>query len=1177
MIKGWIIVTVALSYVGFLFAVAYYGDKRARRRGSSRGRPTIYALSLAVYCTSWTFFGSVGLATATGLDFLAVYLGPIVVFAFGRPLIERIIKLSKAQNITSIADFLAARYGKSPLVAAIVTIIAVAGVLPYIALQLKAVSQSVKTLVQPIGWGGGFLPYSDPLGDITFIIAMTMAAFAILFGTRHIDATEHQEGLMLAIATESVVKVAAFLVVGSFITYSMFGGIGPLIEKATHQPDIIGLFARGFHGGTWLTVTFLSSVCILLLTRQFHVTIVENNSEAEVARASWLFPVYLIAINIFVVPIAIAGLLTFEKGTVDSDMFLLALPLSQGAEIFTIIAFLGGLSAATAMVIVESVALSIMVCNDLVMPIMLHRRQVGIADRQDMGAVLLIIRRFAIFAILLLAYLFYRLVGDAYGLATIGLLSFAAIAQFAPAFFGGLIWRRATARGAIAGILAGFTVWAFTLLVPYFVKAGLLAPDIMKDGLFGLMILRPEVLFYMSFDPLTHGVVWSLIFNILAYVTFSLLRDPEPIERLQANLFIENSFPRATAPSFRPWRTSVTVDDLIRTVARYLGEERTQRSFSDYALSNNLELAPKAEADIHLMRFTENLLASAIGTASSRLVMSLAIGRRNVGMKSALKLLDDASEAIQYNRDVLQSALDQVGQGIAVFDRDLRLICWNGEFRDILSLPPMLRQVGVPLDKIVRYMAGNGARNGVAAESVVSERIRQYVVTMETFQERLDRGERVIEVRTNAMPQGGIVVTYTNITDRVAAAEALARANETLERRVRERTAELMQVNKALAEAKVTAEEANLDKTRFLLAASHDILQPLNAARLYTSSLVDKKPSGEISRLSRNIDVSLEAVEEILNALLDISRLDTGALKPEIDAVAIGEMLQQLRVEFEPQAVERGLTLHVLPCSLYVRSDRRLLRRVLQNLVSNAIKYTDEGRVVLGCRRRGATILVQVHDTGPGIPLSKHGVIFKEFERLNMGSKPVHGIGLGLSIVERIGRMLDHPIELYSRPGHGSIFGVQLPIADVRTAPRHIVPYVSAASYGQLNGCVVICVDNEPAILDGMSSLLGNWQCTVLQARDSEEALRVIAERGAHPDIILADYHLERGTGMQCIDAIRAMAGTMVPAILITADRSPGVEEEARAMELQLLRKPLKPAALRALMTRLYSRLAAAE
>ncbi|WP_088347514.1 MULTISPECIES: PAS domain-containing hybrid sensor histidine kinase/response regulator [Rhodomicrobium] len=1175
MINGWLIVTVALTYVGFLFAVAYFGDKYAKSRKSTHGRPTIYALSLAVYCTSWTFFGSVGLATTTGLDFLAVYLGPIAVFAFGRPLIERIIKLSKSQNITSIADFMAARYGKSPAVAAIVTVIAVAGVLPYIALQLKAVSQSVATIVQPGGYAP-YLPSGDPFSDVTFIIAMIMAVFAALFGTRHIDATEHQEGLMLAIAAESVVKIATFLIVGSFITYSMFGGVGPLIERAAEYPEIIGLFARGFHGGNWITVTFLSSICILLLTRQFHVTIVENNSEREVGRASWLFPLYLIAINIFVIPIAIAGMLTFPPNPAESDMFLLKLPLSQGAGTFTILAFLGGLSAATAMVIMESIALSIMVCNDLVIPIILRRMGRDEGDLRDMGTVVLYIRRFAIFGILLLAYLFYRVVGDTYGLARIGLLSFAAIAQFAPAFFGGLVWRGATARGAIAGILSGFAVWIYTLLVPYFVEAGLIGPDIMRNGPFGLHFLRPDALFGVELDSLTHGVIWSMLVNITAYVVVSMLRAPEPIERLQANIFIENDFARATVPSFRAWRTSVTVGDLMRTVGRYLGEERTHRSFADYAATHNMPLAVKAEADIHMMRFAENLLASAIGSASSRLVMSLTLRRHDVGMKSALKLLDDASEAIQYNRDLLQSALDHVHQGIAVFDRNMQLICWNREFREMLQLPAALGRVGVPLDQIVRHMAAKTAKDATAFENFVSNRIRKYVVTLETFHEKLDEGKRVIEVRTNAMPQGGIVTTFTDITERVAAASALERANETLERRVRERTAELTTVNLALAEAKIKADEANLDKTRFLAAASHDILQPLNAARLYTTSLVERKPPGDIQHLSRNIDASLEAVEEILNALLDIARLDTGALKPEIGTFAIGELLQQLKVEFEPQASEKGLELLAVPCSLYVRSDRRLLRRVLQNFLSNAVKYTGDGRVLLGCRRSKDALTIEVHDTGSGIPENKHELIFKEFHRLNTGMPGVHGIGLGLSIVERIGRMLDHPIHLSSKPGEGSVFGVTLPISDRAAADRQ-VSYPMATQWGYLTGCIVLCVDNEPAILDGMRTLLENWQCKVLQASDTIEALQIVEETGATPDIILADYHLEHETGIDCIDAVRKQAGYTIPAVLITADRSPGVEEEARGGELQLLRKPIKPAALRALMTRLHLQRQAAE
>src|SRR5215831_9632761 len=522
MIEGWSVVTLALGYVSILFALAWYAD-HGGRFVKARGRPLIYALSLAVYCTSWTFFGSVGLAASTGYDFIPVYLGPILLFVFGWRFLARIVRLAKSQNITSVADFLAARYGKSQAVAAIVTVIAVAGTLPYIALQLKAVALSVEALLDARA-----LPH---LYDTALSIAVAMATFAVLFGTRHIDATEHQEGLIVAVAAESLVKLAAFLTVGLFVTFSMFGGMGGLLARTLESPEIQRVFAHGLHGGTWITVTFLSLVAIVLLPRQFHVTVVENNSEVEIRRAAWLFPVYLVLINLFVVPIAAAGLLSLPKH--DADTFVLGLPLSAGADALTLFAFVGGLSAATAMVIVDSVALAIMVCNGLVLPLLLRRRAHGGDGQQpDMAGLLLGVRRVAIFVIVLLGYGFYRLLGQAHGLASIGLVSFAAIAQFAPAFFGGLVWRRATARGAIAGIVIGFVVWAYTLLLPWIVEAGWLSRSLLSDGPFGLGFLAPQALLYLRFEPLTHGVLWSIAANVLAFLVVSLLKAPEPVERL---------------------------------------------------------------------------------------------------------------------------------------------------------------------------------------------------------------------------------------------------------------------------------------------------------------------------------------------------------------------------------------------------------------------------------------------------------------------------------------------------------------------------------------------------------------------------------------------------------------------------------------------------------------------
>ena len=700
MLQGWVVIAVALGYIGLLFLVASYGDRVRRLGRDSRARLLIYPLSLAIYCTSWTFFGSVGSASRSGYEFLTIYIGPVLMIGLFAPMIARVVRLAKAQNITSIADFIAARYGKSQAVAATVALIAIIGTVPYIALQLKAVSFSLETIIAhstPMAELGRPL-----LGDMALYVALSMAVFAVLFGTRHIDATEHQDGLMLAVAAESIVKLLSFLAVGIFVTFWMFDGPIALFSKAMNSPLAASVLTREPPLDTLLAMTLLSFFAILLLPRQFHVAVVENNDEREIKRARWMFPIYLVLINLFVVPIAIAGLMTFPAGKVDGDMFVLALPLQAGSSVLTIAAFVGGLSAATAMVIVETVALAIMVSNDIVVPWVLQRREALITGREDVGSLLLTVRRLAIFAILLFAYMYYRFAGDSQ-LAAIGILAFAAIAQLAPAFFIGLIWRNATARGAIAGMTVGILTWAYTLLLPTFVDIAFLAA-----GPWGIDWLRPQHLFGIELPPLVHGVMWSLLLNILATIGFSTGRAPTAIERMQADLFVPTRLAPMT-PSFRLWRSSVTVEELTSTVARYLGEERTRSSFESFAAARRISLQPDAEADFQLLRYAEHQLASAIGAASSRLVLSLLLRKRTVSTKAALKLLDDANAAIHYNREILQTALDHVRQGIAVYDKDMRLVCWNRQFGEILDLPPELTRTGVTLEEIVRHNAEQGA------------------------------------------------------------------------------------------------------------------------------------------------------------------------------------------------------------------------------------------------------------------------------------------------------------------------------------------------------------------------------------------------------------------------------------------------------------------------------------
>jgi len=1161
MLQGWVIIAIALGYIGFLFLVASYGDRQRDLVRGSRARLLIYPLSLAIYCTSWTFFGSVGVAARSGFDFLTIYIGPVLMVGLAYPLIIRIVRLAKAQNITSIADFIAARYGKSQAVAATVALIAIVGMIPYIALQLKAVAFSVATILAEISVQSTAQPL---VGDIALFVALLMAAFAVLFGTRHIDATEHQDGLMLAIATESIIKLVAFLAVGIFVTFVIFNGPWPLFADALRHARTADVLTRAPQPSTFLAMMVLSLFAILLLPRQFHVAVVENHSEAEIRRAAWLFPVYLVLINLFVMPIAMAGLLTFPAGGTDGDMFVLALPLKAHSTLFTLIAFVGGLSAATAMVIVESVALAIMVSNDIVMPFILKRRAAWAGAPNNAGAQLLTVRRIGIFAILLLAYVYYRLAGPAQ-LAAIGLLSFAAVAQLTPAFFGGLVWRRGTALGAIAGMTAGILIWAYTLLLPSVTDAGMVGDPILEAGPFGIAWLKPQALFGLDLPPLVHGVALSLLANVALYIGCSLWRRPRAIERVQADVFVPTLTP--IAPSFRLRRASVTIEELIATIARYLGEERTRESFRSFAASRRVSLEPAAEADFQLLQYGEYLLASAIGAASSRLVLSLLLRKRTVSTKAALKLLDDANAAIHYNREILQTALDHVRQGIAVFDKDLALVCWNRQFGEIFDLPHALTRIGIGLGAILRHIAGREASELKEIDEQVAGRLVRYTSEAEPFLERFAERGLVIEVRADRMPDGGLVTTLTDITPSVNAAEALERANATLERRVRERTGELMRLNAELGRAKAEADGANASKTRFIAAASHDILQPLNAARLYVTSLTERQRQndGEGGALVRNIDASLEAVEEIFAALLDISRLDTGALQPEMSDFRIDELLQRLEVEFAPLARAKRLELKFMPCSLAVRSDRRLLRRLLQNLVSNAIKYTPAGGVVIGCRRRGEKLRIDVHDTGIGIPQAKRRAVFKEFHRLDQGARVARGVGLGLSIVERIARVLDCEVGLRSNIGRGSRFSVEVPRA-AAMAGQPALRALSKAAAGQLAGTVALCIDNERTILDGMQALLGGWGCRVLKAADLPEALAAIEGSGLEPHGLLVDYHLDGGNGLAAIAELRRRLGRDLPAILVTADRSVRVREHARAACVHLINKPVKPASLRALM-----------
>jgi Na+/proline symporter/nitrogen-specific signal transduction histidine kinase len=652
MLSGPIVIFVAFLYLGLLFAIAYYGDKRKDAGRSIVATPYVYALSIAVYCTTWTFFGSVGRAASSGVGFLPIYLGPTLTFILGWIVIRKIIRISKINRITSIADFIASRYGKSFELGILVSIIAVVGILPYISLQLKAISTSFSILVQ---YPEVRIPDATPDGSIfrntELYVTLLMAAFAIVFGARHIDASERHEGMVAAIAFESVIKLAAFLAIGVFVTFVLYGGFAEIFAQADLTPVLTRLFViDGFAAHTnWLMLTLLAMAAIVVLPRQFQVLVVENVDERHLQKAIWLFPLYLFLINVFVLPIAFAGLFSFPGGSPDADTFVLTIAMKERQPLLALLAFIGGLSAATGMIIVETVALSTMVSNDLVMPLLLRVGRLHLSERKDLTGIILSIRRGTITVVLLLGYAYASTIGESYALVTIGLVSFVAAMQFAPAMLAGLYWKGASKSGALAALCGGFLTWAYTLLLPSFSRSGWIGTGFVEDGPFGIALLKPYALLGLDgLDPISHAAIWTMIVNIGLLIAVSLVTSQSMVERSQAVQFVD-AFKSATG-SARAWRGRASIEDLGSLLARFLGESRTDSLFAQYEKESNRRLDRRDPADSHLVSFVERQLAGAIGAASARIMVASVLREEMHDIDEVTRILDEASQLVVYSR-----------------------------------------------------------------------------------------------------------------------------------------------------------------------------------------------------------------------------------------------------------------------------------------------------------------------------------------------------------------------------------------------------------------------------------------------------------------------------------------------------------------------------------------------
>ncbi len=659
-----ILIAVALTYVAALFTVAFIAERRA-----SAGHvgwlqsPIIYTLSLSIYCTAWTFYGAVGYAARSGLEFVTIYLGPTLVMIGWWWGLRKLVRIGRSQRITSIADLISSRFGKSTVLGVIVTVIAVVAATPYIALQLQSVTLSFAVF----GQAGGQDWQDKDLNAAAIWVAVGLAVFTVLFGTRNLDANERHHGIVMAIAVEAVVKLLALLAVGVFVVWGVAGGPAAMLVRI--DASDITLWQQS--GGRWVSLIFLSAAAFLCLPRMFQVLVVENADERHLNVASWAFPLYLFLMSLFVVPIAVVGLDLLPPGS-NPDLFVLTVPLSQGREGLAMLSFLGGFSSATSMVIVATIALATMVSNHIVVPLWLHlQADKGAVMSGDVRHVILLARRLSIAGVLALGFVYYRLSGGGTALAAIGLVSFTGAVQILPAMLGGIFWRGATRIGAALGLLTGLVVWLWTLFLPSFGLDAVISQTAMDAGPFGLHWLRPEALFgIIGMDPLVHGVMWSMLLNSGMFILGSLLSFPTPVERLQGAQFV-NVFEHSTAA--RAWTTtSAGAEDLLIMAQRIIGSAEAQAIFQAEAVRQGKsgylpEVTPEFVARL------ERQLAGSVGAATAHAMVGQLIGGSGVSVEDLIAVADEAAQILEYSSQLEAKSAEQARTASALRDANEKL------------------------------------------------------------------------------------------------------------------------------------------------------------------------------------------------------------------------------------------------------------------------------------------------------------------------------------------------------------------------------------------------------------------------------------------------------------------------------------------------------------------------
>ena len=1103
---------VALAYLLLLFAIAFWGDRLPAERIRPI-KPVLLALA-GTYTSAWMFFGTPAQAVEEGWLLPPTFVGASLMLIIGAPLLTRFVRLCKRQGSTSIADFISAQFGGSQWLAAVVAVLALAAILPYLALQLRAVADSFLILTN-----------REEINSsaVTAIVSATLGLFALLFGTRHIDSSVHRNGMLLAVAFEALIKIGAFVAVAWFVLNEAFDGGAELARAALASERVAELReARPADTGFWAVVA-LGMAAMFCLPRQFHLLMIESDGEQDIGPVRKLIPLYLGILAGAILVVGYGGLLWLPESYGNPERFVLGIPQQSGSTLLSLLAFIGGLSAGSSMVIIATIALSTMIANTMVVPWWLQRLQARPAS-QALGSDLRRVRRAIIALIMLAAFIVNEWIGPGVRLGTFGLLSLALVAQLAPAMIAAVSWPgrwlRLRSAAVIAGLAVGAAVWALSAL-----PAALGKPDLLAEFL-GL-----------EWSALSICCVFGLGLNAATLLTGSALLDIWQPHRRGGD----------EAP--------VNKAQLRELLARFVGDDAAARTFENLQGADAGEQSPR---DYRVV--VEKVLAGIVGSTSARRLV-----RHYSGPGASVQTLEQASAIYQFGRGLLQSSIDNIDQGISVVDANLNLVAWNRRYVELFAYPVSMIYVGQPVAELVRYNAKRGECGPGDVAEHVEKRVEHLKAGTAYRVQRHRTDGTVLEIRGNPLPGGGFVTTYTDVSDYQRALGELTEVKDSLEQKVAARTAELQKLNSEL-------HAASAGKTRFLAAASHDLVQPLNASRLFLDALTARQLDDDSRKLLNRADRALAAAEQLITDMLQIARMDAGDIHPKLQPTALDRILTEVVDQARLAASARGIELRYRPGDLWVLSDEKMLRRVVQNLLDNAVKYTRSGGVLLAARRRGDSISLEVWDTGCGIDMSQQENIFREFCRLDIpggGIEREHGYGLGLATVERLCRLLESPISLRSLPGRGSVFRVQLsqvhPAARPAPVPASLPPVYSDL---QLR---VLCVDNEPSILEAMDALLSGWGCEVECARNRREALAL-----GQPDLLLMDFHLD-DREVDGIALARQLMGHWdgnVPCVIISAENTDLVKNRAQRAGWQFLQKPLRPAALRALLQAQQKRMA---